>query len=172
MTNTNRFCHLDMLRGISALLVVAGHARAFTFQSYSELAQAGMQVGPLEKAFYFATGIGHQAVMIFFALSGFLVGGKAFDDILSGRFFWSRYLLRRLTRLWIVIVPALLLTLVLDTIGLELTHGTGYDGSYYKLYSSGPQSSGGTDHSLLTLFGNLAFLQTIYVPTFGSNGPI
>jgi len=131
-----------------------------------------VQVGSLVKVFYFATGLGHQAVMVFFALSGFLVGGKALDDLLKHKFSWTHFLLRRLTRLWIVIVPTLLLTLVLDRIGLGLTLGAGYDGRYYDLYAEGPRGPIGVDHTMLAFFGNLAFLHTIYVPTFGSNGPL
>jgi peptidoglycan/LPS O-acetylase OafA/YrhL len=123
-------------------------------------------------AFYLLTGLGHQAVMIFFALSGFLVGGKALDDILAQRFSWPRYLLRRLTRLWIVIVPALALTLLFDTLGAILAPNGGYDGRYYDLYASGPHIPEGTDHSIAALLGNLAFVQTIAAPIFGSNGPI
>ena len=124
----SQLVHLDLLRGLAALLVTAGHLRSYIFQSQLHLAQADVQIGLPVKAFYFATGLGHQAVMIFFALSGFLVGGKALDDILKQNFSWSRYLLRQLTRLWIVISPTLLLTLLLDRIGLGLTLGAGYDG--------------------------------------------
>lgn len=172
MSKTSRLDSLDLLRGVAALLVLAGHARAYIFQSYFDLEQAGIQAGIAIRVFYFVTGLGHQAVMIFFALSGFLVGGKALDDILRQRFSWTRYLLRRLTRLWIVIVPTLLLTVLFDSIGLWLTSGTGYDGRYYELYLSGPRGPVDLDHSLLTLLGNLAFLQTIAVPTFGSNSPM
>jgi peptidoglycan/LPS O-acetylase OafA/YrhL len=172
MLRTSRLDHLDLLRGLAAFLVLAGHSRAYIFQSFLDLEKGSAQLSAFVRAFYFATGLGHQAVMIFFALSGFLVGGKALDDILAYNFSWSRYLLRRLTRLWIVIVPALLLTLVLDCIGSEITSSVGYDGRYYDLYSEGPRAPADVDHSMLTFFGNLAFLQTIYVPTFGSNGPM
>jgi peptidoglycan/LPS O-acetylase OafA/YrhL len=167
-----RFDSLDLLRGLAALLVLAGHARSYVFQSFFDLQQSGAPVSTLIRMFYFATGLGNQAVIIFFALSGFLVGGKALDDMLRQHFCWTRYLLRRLTRLWIVIVPALALTLVLDKIGSSLTLGIGYDGRYYDLYSSGLRGPEGVNHSFATLLGNLAFLQTILVPTFGSNGPM
>ena len=163
-----RLDNLDFLRGLAAFLVLAGHLRAYIFQSFGELEQAAL----LTKAFYFATGLGHQSVIIFFALSGFLVGGKAIEDITSGRFVWSRYLLRRLTRLWIVILPALFLTLLFDSVGLWMTNGRGYDGRYYEVYSSGPHAPLGIDLSLQSFLGNMAFLQTIYVPSFGSNGPM
>jgi len=172
MSGPTRLAHIDFLRGAAAILVLAGHLRAFLFQSFTELEQAGLHVGLLAKVFYFATGLGHEAVMVFFALSGFLVGGKAFEDILTSEFSWSRYLSRRLTRLWIVIVPTLVLTLVLDRVGWALTGGAGYDGRFYDLYLQGPRGPLGDDHSLLAFVGNLAFLQNIYVPVFGSNGPM
>ena len=168
MTSSSRLHHLDMLRGLAALLVLAGHLRAYAFQSFGELAQTGLAT----EAFYFATGLGHQAVMIFFALSGFLVGGKALDDILKHRFDWARYMLRRLSRLWIVIVPAMALTLFCDSIGLWLTGGVGYDGRYFALYATGPGDPVLPRLSATTLLGNLAFLQTIHAPIFGSNGPM
>lgn len=172
MPKAARLETLDLLRGFAAFLVLAGHLRAYVFQSFARLDQAGEHFGTLVEMFYFATSLGHQAVVIFFALSGFLVGGKALEDILTHRFSWSNYLLRRLTRLWIVIVPTLLLTLALDKLGLGLTSGVGYDGRYFDLYAVGPPASAGVDHSMLAFLGNLAFLQTIYVPTFGSNGPM
>jgi peptidoglycan/LPS O-acetylase OafA/YrhL len=165
-----RLDSLDLFRGLAAFAVLAEHLRAYVFQSYFDLSQSGASINAITKLFYFATGLGHQAVMVFFALSGFLVGGTALNAMLAGTFSWSRYLLRRLTRLWIVIIPALTLTLLFDKIGMHL--GTGYDGRYYDLYSSGPSSPEGISHSLVTLIGNLAFLQTIEVPTFGTNGPL
>jgi peptidoglycan/LPS O-acetylase OafA/YrhL len=162
-----RLDSLDLVRGVAALLVLMGHLRAYVLQSYGEASPTGM----LLSAFYFVTGLGHQAVIVFFALSGFLVGGKALHDLLARRFFWSRYLLRRFTRLWIVIGPALLLTMLLDNIGLAVTRGVGYDGRFFDMYAVGP-GAGGVDDSWRTFTGNLAFLQTIDVPNFGSNGPI
>jgi peptidoglycan/LPS O-acetylase OafA/YrhL len=172
MTAAQRLDHLDFLRGAAAILVLAGHLRGYLFASHAELAAAGVETGLPLILFYFATGLGHQAVIVFFALSGYLVGGKALADLLAGRFAWSGYLLRRLTRLWIVIVPALLLTVAFDLAGMWLSGGAGYDGTAFDRYSSGPGGSAGVDHSALTFAGNLFFLQTIAVPVFGSNSPI
>lgn len=163
-----RLVALDALRGLAALLVLSGHIRAYALHNFGEIDQPGL----LLKVFYFLTGLGHQAVVIFFALSGFLVGGQALADILTGRFLWSRYLLRRLTRLWIVVIPTLLLTFLLDKGGILLTGGAGYDGRYYDVFLSGPHKPIGTDLSLPAFLGNVAFLQTIAVPIFGSNSPM
>lgn len=163
---------LDLLRAVAAFAVVAGHARAFTFQSFPELRQAGADITLVTKFFYAATGLGHQAVIIFFALSGFLVGGKVLTDFFSNRFTWPLYLARRLTRLWIVLIPALAATLLFDTLGLTLTDGIGYDGVYSGLYLSVPGPNKPLDLSLAAFLGNLGFVQTIFVPTFGTNGPL
>lgn len=69
-------------------------------------------------------------------------------------------------------LPALLLTLVLDKLGIWLTGGMGYNGEFYDVYNSGPQLPVAVSHSVVTFLGNVAFLQTIYVPPFGTNGPI
>ena len=100
-----------------------------------------------------------------------LVGGKALADMSADRWSWAHYLLRRLTRLLIVIVPALFATAVLDHLGIRWTGGAGYDGAFYDVYSSGPNTARPLIYSPITLLGNIAFLQTIYVPVFGSNIP-
>ncbi len=168
MQKVDRLDNLDFLRGLAAFLVLAGHARSYIFRSFGELAH----VGPQTKVFYFLTGFGHQAVVVFFALSGFLVGGKALNDMLNKRFCWYPYILRRVTRLWVVMIPALLLTLLFDNFGQYLTHGNGYDGHYYDIFCSGPKGPAGVDNSFLTFLCNIGFLQTIAVPVFGSNGPL
>src|SRR5438046_727325 len=112
-----RLEHIDMLRGLAAVLVMVGHLRSFVFVNFASLNNPDVTI----KLFYGLTGLGHQAVIVFFAMSGFLVGGKALDDMISGRWSWSRYLVRRLLRLWIVLISALVTTAILDWIGIALT---------------------------------------------------
>ena len=164
----NRLEHLDMLRGLAALLVLANHLRAYILVGYGSLSEPN----PVTTLFYAATSFGHQAVIVFFALSGFLVGGAVLETMGNTTWSWARYLLRRLTRLWIVIIPALIITAILDRIGLNLSGGTGYDGTLYDIYVSGPPLQDGIDLSLQAFIGNIAFLQTIAVPAFGTLLPI
>jgi peptidoglycan/LPS O-acetylase OafA/YrhL len=163
-----RFVHLDMLRGLAALGVVVGHTRGFFIINYGAAGSHSL----FDQLFYFATGLGHQCVIAFFALSGFLVGGPALRNIIADRWNWRPYLVRRLTRLWTVLIPALLLTWVLDTAGRLLGGQAGYDGAFYSMISSGPDPAHPADLSLPTLLANIFFLQTIIVPVFGSNGPL
>jgi len=157
-----------MLRGLAALVVVIGHIRGFLIVDFSYLEFSAFWHKPV----YFIGGLGHQAVIAFFALSGYLVGGKALRDMQTGRWSLSDYLTARLARLWVVVIPALLLTLALDKVGSALGGGAGYEGQLASLLSSGPSESTPADHSIATFFANVAFLQTIATPVYGSNGPL
>ena len=65
---------------------------------------------------YVLTGAGHQAVIIFFVLSGYLISGSIYRMISACRWSWRKYLTHRLVQLWIVPFPALLLGLAPDRI--------------------------------------------------------
>lgn len=125
-----------------------------------------------EKAFYFLTGLGHQSVMIFFVLSGFFIAGSVSAAFERDKWSWREYTINRLTRLWVVLLPALIVTLILDQIGMGLTHGAGYDGRYREMVNSGPSLAEPANLGITTFLGNMAFLQTIATPVFGSNGPL
>jgi len=158
---------LDLVRGISALLVMLGHLRGFLFVDFADLAAPSLS----DKVIYFVTGLGHQAVMVFFVLSGYFVGGAVLSGLRDERFGWLRYGVARLTRLWVVLVPALVLTFGIDQLGNYWNPGA-YAGEFHGLFMSGPATRSPADHGVLTALGNLAFLQTIAVPVFGSDGPL
>lgn len=163
----HRLSNLDILRGLAALLVCAGHLRAFLMVDLWQIKSPTM----MDRMFYLTTGLGHQAVMVFFVLSGYLVGGGVLTAYQSGH--WSRlhYILRRMSRLWMVLLPALVLTLAFDSLGRHW-FPSGYDGGFQGLYNSGPTLSAPTDLRATTFLGNALFLQTISVPRLGTNGPL
>ncbi len=154
---------LDLIRGMAALLVVAGHLRALIFEPWD----GG---GTLQLAFYFVTALGHQAVIVFFVLSGYLVGGSAIFSMRRGSWNFRSYILRRYIRLSIVLLPALALTLILDYVGIS----TGVAESLYAGQSSGALINFDVSGRLApdVLLGNIFFLQSIIVQTFGSNGAL
>ena len=152
---------------MAALLVCLEHLRAFLFIPFAQIESPNV----LERGFYFVTGLGHQAVMIFFVLSGFLVGGSVISAHQKNKWSWTGYALRRLTRLWMVLIPALLLTFFWDTLGQHQSP-TGYHGEFRARYNSGPTPNAPTDLRLVTFAGNSFFLQTISVNCFGTNGPL
>ncbi|MDZ8109721.1 MAG: acyltransferase [Nostoc sp. DedQUE12a] len=158
--------HLDLLRGIAALLVFIGHVRGFLFLQYSELSNPNFFIKRLNTL----TGLGHQAVMIFFILSGFFISASVLRAIRQKQWSWVNYLVARLTRIYIVLIPALLLSCFWDFLGINI-FGTGQD----SLYGEKALSSSLATFKILenftfpTFWGNVAFLQTIFVEQFGSN---
>ena len=164
MNHNDRYVWLDLLRGLSALAVCAGHLRAAMFLDYSALESATSMGTDL---FYFATSLGHQAVMAFFVLSGFFVGGSILKN--SDNFHFQDYLVARLSRLWVVLLPALIFTFFID-LYINAYHPSVMSGGHYPALSSGPVGEASSTWS--TLFSNIFFLQTIYAPVFGSNGPL
>jgi peptidoglycan/LPS O-acetylase OafA/YrhL len=155
------------LRGSAALLVCVSHLSAFLFFPFNQIASPGVSA----KVFYFFSTLGHQAVLLFFVLSGFFVGGNVIKLYQQQRWSWSKYLLRRLTRLWVVLIPALLLTLFWDILG-EGINSAGYHGAFFQISCSGPDLTSPANHRPLTFIGNIFFLQNIVVPVYGSNGPL
>ncbi|QVL33764.1 acyltransferase [Telmatocola sphagniphila] len=165
MKQDERYIWLDLVRGLSAILVCAGHLRAVALVDYAELTAPTL----FQKLLYGLTGLGHEAVMVFFVLSGMFVGGSVLKA--GDRFSWAAYGTTRLTRLWGVLLPALVLTYLIDSYTLS-AHPEVAQGEYAPLWTSGPRTDGSYSTSLVTFLGNLGFVQTIGVPTFGTNSPL
>ncbi len=158
---------LDLVRALAAFVVLCEHWRNIFFVDYGILAS--------HKAFfllpYLLVSAGHQAIVIFFVLSGYLISGSVFRMFQRGVWSWRTYLLHRLARLWVVLVPGLVLTALLDRIGMSLHRAPAA-----ALYSglSGNHLLGDVHALSSPLIGlaNLLFLQGISVPTFGSDGAL
>lgn len=151
---------LHFFRWWAAWTVLATHARDALFVPLRDM-PAGTR-SPLMLVFSFIAGFGHQAVVIFFVLSGYLVGGALLRELMTtGDVRLGRYLMHRFTRLYLVLVPALVLGGLLDTLGMHLFEGI-------DLYT--PDRAGRLVPDILAC--NLAFLQTIACPAFGTNGPL
>ncbi len=155
---------MDLFRFVAATTVVLEHARDLV---WIDAPQAGA-LPALALIAYAVSGLGHEAVMAFFVLSGFWITHAA-ERKMAEPSFWPAYLIDRLSRLSIVIVPALVLGGLLDWIGMHILHGPVYfDG--LGAHSISPDA-----HLHLTpliFAGNLLFLQDLAVATFGSNGPL
>jgi peptidoglycan/LPS O-acetylase OafA/YrhL len=157
--------HLDMVRGVAAIAVTLAHLRQGFFVDPKNIR------GPsnlLIKIVYFVTAFGHYSVMIFFVLSGYLVGRIVLRGRMDGDFSWSDYATNRLTRLWIVLIPALIIGAIWDHIGIHLFGTSGIYGGLATNHSDAvpPHLSAGV------MLGNAFFMQGIGTLTFGSNGPL
>jgi peptidoglycan/LPS O-acetylase OafA/YrhL len=142
---------ISLLRGLAALEVVAAHLRGQLYPSLRSLEDPTLWY----QALAFFTGFAHLAVVVFFVLSGWLVGGSLLNKLDQPRvMLW--YAVDRLTRMWIVLIPAFVLTLAIGT----LTDGVD---------SSRISYSPDNEYSVAAFVGNLFGLQGIAVPRFGGN---
>lgn len=149
---------LDAIRGIAALLVMFDHCHNLFFVS-CEQALSTTAHPRLIYFVYSLTSAGAQAVVIFFVLSGYLISGSVFRSLEQGRWSWKDYLINRLVRLWLVLLPALVLCAAWDLARVAMVGGAGSlmmrahaNGLTWKLF-----------------WGNLFFLQDGVVRTFGSD---
>ena len=118
---------------------------------------------------YGISAAGHEAVVLFFVLSGYLVGGSVLRALERKQWDWRDYLLRRFARLWVVLLPTLLLCLFWDHLGIYLGHAP-------RLYAGlVPNHMVGNISSSLgsrIFFANAFFLQGILTPMLGTDGAL
>jgi peptidoglycan/LPS O-acetylase OafA/YrhL len=101
------FVLIDHLRWISALEVVLGHVRENLISGTTQDPQSTL----LSRLVFGLSCWSTDAVIVFFVLSGFLVGGKATEMLRAPKLegLWQRYLVERASRLFVVLWPVLLL---------------------------------------------------------------
>ena len=109
--------------------------------------------------------------MASFVLSGFFIATSVVRSATLQRWSWRDYLVNRCTRLYVVLIPALALTLAWDSFGLYISS----DASIY----TGEAHSWKNDYfnvadrlTYASMLGNLVFLPTVYVAPYGSNEPL
>ena len=159
--------HLDAIRGLAALAVFYEHMRALFFREYKDVLHPNVFL----KVGYFLDGFGHIAVMIFFVLSGFLISSSVLRAFEQGRWSWSWYAQNRLTRLYVVLIPALILTTSWDHFGIRLLGlDTIYslNTSYHHLVLWKVNENEGWQ----VFVGNVLFLQNFLTRPLGSNSPL
>jgi peptidoglycan/LPS O-acetylase OafA/YrhL len=140
---TDKFsAYLDVLRFTAALTVFLGHA------------STGYMTGGL---LWQLAPYGDSCVVVFFVLSGFVISYVSQTKDTT----WTAYTSNRAARLWSVVLPALLLTLCVDAVGVRVAPII-YDGPWYL-----------GDHLALRYLASALMLQEIWhvwlVP--GVNGP-
>jgi peptidoglycan/LPS O-acetylase OafA/YrhL len=157
--------HLDLIRGLAAWAVMWDHLRGLFFVDFQQLNRPT----PLLKIIYFFTGFGNEAVLVFFVLSGFLISTAILGRRASGTWSWRDYAIDRASRLYVVLIPGLFFGLAWDKLGSSIFASTGIYSHPLESFSSAIVQ---TRMGIGTFLGNIFFLQTIVVPTFGSNGPL
>lgn len=157
--------HLDMARGLAALAVLLGHMRALFFVSYHELARHSLVLA----AFYGMTTLGHQAVVIFFVLSGFFIVSSITGAFARGNWSWRAYLVNRVVRLSLVLIPALILCCLLDQAGMRWPAVAAL---YHRPVENLIATSVASLETVRNFAGSFFYVQSILVPPFGSDGPL
>jgi peptidoglycan/LPS O-acetylase OafA/YrhL len=157
------FAHLDIMRAVAASVVVHNHCWNLLVRDY----QSGD--GILWKIPYVLAGLAPDAVMVFFVISGFWITSSVVGRVERGTWSWRDYAVDRLSRLWLVLIPVVLLGGLLDAIG---RYGLGVP-LYLGTQGARFQTIDVADHLTVPIaLGNIFFLQTLAVPTFGSNAPL
>lgn len=139
--------YLDAVRFLAAMVVFASH---FVYLRWTG------GVFP-ERIVNWVFHSGTDAVMVFFVLSGFVIAYTV--DVKDKT--WGAYAFSRATRIYSVVLPALLLTFLLDRVGSAM-NPSDYDGWWY------------VQHSFIEfMFRGLTFSNEFWTEEFriGSNGP-
>jgi peptidoglycan/LPS O-acetylase OafA/YrhL len=144
----NHWPLLDFLRATAALLVLFGHTRNWYFLNIGVVEQPGA----LLKLFYFVTVLEQEAVVIFFVLSGFLIGGSIADSMQRGGFDLVRYLIARFVRIYVVYIPALIITEAIFLLGPLVLSDPGA-GNIRPLFSEQELNFGGISQAICHLAG-------------------
>jgi peptidoglycan/LPS O-acetylase OafA/YrhL len=158
---------LNLLRWLGAFFVVIGHLRSFIFVNYHSVDAHTI----FTNFFYFVTGFGHQGVIIFFVISGYLVGGKMLDkymdDGLLDSDFIKLYCIKRFSRIYTVLIPAIFVGLFFDLWGVYLFKDL-YENFYHI---SSMDVNVANNINAANFLGNILNLQTITSEPLGTNLP-
>ncbi|MEJ1225638.1 acyltransferase [Pseudomonas sp. CCNWLW56] len=148
---------LDSVRGLSSLIVLVGHANQ-TF------------ITPIENEHSVVVGFFTQfAVMVFFALSGFLVGTSIFRNIAKNqRFLISKYAYDRALRIYPPLIAATFLMISIWQIAPYILPS----GTYLFSETSNKLVRTGIFTNANEIFGSLLFLNGFKTTTPGPNGPL
>jgi peptidoglycan/LPS O-acetylase OafA/YrhL len=166
---------LDALRGIAAAVVMIGHARWLLWEGYSE----GYLKHPQAYSFfekmlvYFLSVFryGHQAVLFFFVLSGFVIHlkySRSLQKKPGSGFDLTDFLTRRIKRIYPPFLFTLLFTFLLDRVGMSM----GYSIYHNQTPNALLNENISVNHSWVNLLGNLFFLKGASVGIWGTNGPL
>lgn len=161
MKTQDNFSSLDFLRALSSLIVAWGHSRFLMLVPSAEV----VNITKLDYAIYFFAGLGPQAVIVFFVLSGFFITRSVENRLAKNIFILNDYFRDRYFRLSVVAIPAVFLTLILDKISIVYL-------SNDVLYQNRLEWLDNSSYSASTFIGNLFYLQTLFFNSFGSNGPL
>jgi len=158
---------LDLVRGLAAIEVLLFHSYQLLFQEQLPAESYGPVIVHAYSVLWSISAHGPSAVIVFFVLSGYLVGGPALVRARMGKLNGVDYLSARAARLYVVLLPALVLSLLFF---VSARHASGWqvfvnthqhldEGSMIFAARYGPAAA----------LCNMLFLQTISCSMFAGN---
>jgi peptidoglycan/LPS O-acetylase OafA/YrhL len=159
---------IAFLRWFSAFLVVLGHCAHILIVDKHLISNPGLAT----RLLYGITSLGHSAVMVFFVVSGYLVGGITLDKWLARGPNIPDYAISRFSRIYVVLVPALIIGYALDYAGMTWFNGAELYTNSIKYDVGSLSSSVELRLGLKAFIGNVLMLETVAVESLGSNGPL
>lgn len=160
-------------RWIAALVVVVSHIQQNIIFKSGFIPYSGeFPQGLITKQLLRPEGYGHAAVIIFFVLSGFLVGNKLINLYSSSNVDaeWPSFLVDRFARIFVVLWPAVVLTGIVFLGLMTFTPDATFvkDGNWaFDLL--GPISN---DHFFSRWVGAVFLFNEFFVPTLETNSPL
>jgi len=171
LRNDTFISFLDMSRWMAAAIVFLSHLRNPLFLSYGDVAADDRNL--LVQGWYFVTGWFPEGVIVFFVLSGLLVGGSGVIKLQSKIFSLKNYSIDRVSRLYVALIPALILGIVMDKVGIIYFSETGFwDHSHPMINQKIASEPFQEKISFNILISNILMLQHYFSPTLGSNDPL
>jgi peptidoglycan/LPS O-acetylase OafA/YrhL len=145
-TTNSKFPLLDWLRFSAALMVVLEHSRTFSFLAFKDLSTHADNTLTATMVFG-ATRYGAEAVLIFFVLSGFLVGGATVRRLRDHSFSAGHYAADRVSRIMLPLAPAVVIAALVQAVV-------------------------GRPPAAAQILGNLLSLQGVFTPTLLADVPL
>jgi len=171
LQNQTLISFLDMSRWAAAFIVFISHLRNPLFFSYNSINPEEINI--VIQIWYFITGWAGEAVIIFFVLSGLLVGASGYEKINMGRFSVSSYLIDRFSRLYVAFIPALMLSFMFDYFGSSYFSNIGFWDHSHPMINEKINSISFEEKLKLDIFvANFFMLQNFFFDTLGSNSPL
>jgi len=166
--NHRSFAILSHVRWVAALAVAYQHIRQGLLVDYAGVPHPSL----FAKFVYAFAAYGHAGVVVFFVLSGFLVGGKALALLQSTdiRSDWRHFLVDRFARIFLVLWPALLFTfLVLAALDRLVPSAPFMIAPHWGWDLSAPLSA---DSAPARWVGAILLLNGFLTATLTSNSPL
>lgn len=163
---------LHILRGLAAFYVMVGHVRWLIMAPNVDFFKH--QTSVFDKILIYFVSLfrfGHEAVYVFFLLSGFVIHLSLSKQIIktgSYNFNFKDYFFKRFRRIYPPFILALIITFALDSLAFNLGFLTHTNNTPYKIINEGFNFA----FSIPSLIGNLLFAYPQHGIIWGSDGPL